>query len=45
MEFAKSIGAFYQKTSAFNNTGINTLFMELGKKFIDPNYQMNMKQP
>jgi len=44
MEFAKSIGAFYQKTSAFNNTGINTLFMELGKKFIDPNYQMNMKR-
>ena len=39
-EYAKSIGAYYRKTSASTNEGITQLFMELGKKFLNPTYQM-----
>ena len=33
-EFAKSIGAVFSLTSAQNNSGINELFEELGKKYL-----------
>ena len=33
-EFAKSIGAVFSLTSAQNNSGINELFKELGKKYL-----------
>jgi Ras-related protein Rab-22 len=38
-EFADSIGAFFNVTSAKNNTGINDLFMTAANKFVDPNYK------
>ena len=36
-EFAKSIDAVFGLTSARNNTGIDELFKELGKKFLNLN--------
>ncbi len=36
-DYAKSIGAIYQLTSAQNNSGINELFKNIGAKFLDPN--------
>jgi len=39
-KYANEIGAFYKRTSASTNAGITQLFTELGKKFLDPNYQM-----
>ena len=36
-EFAESIGAFFEITSAKNNTGINELFDSASKKFVYPN--------
>ena len=36
-EFAKSIGAVFSLTSAQSNTGINELFQDLAKKFLNPN--------
>ena len=38
-EFADSIGAIFELTSARNNTGINDLFQKVGNKYLDPNYQ------
>ena len=35
-EFAKSIGAVFSLTSAQNNSEINDLFEELGKKYLGP---------
>jgi len=40
-EFAKSIGAIFCLTSAQNNSGIEELFDEMGKKFLDPNSTIN----
>lgn len=40
-EFATSINAIFNLTSAYQNNGINELFQSLGKKFLDPNYQVN----
>ena len=40
-EFAKSIGAIFCLTSAQNNSGIEELFEEMGKKFLDPNSTIN----
>ena len=36
-DYAKSIEAIYQLTSAQNNSGINELFKNMGAKFLDPN--------
>ena len=36
-EYAKSIGAIFQLTSAQNNSGINELFKNIGAKYLDPN--------
>ena len=40
-EFAKSIGAFFELTSASQNVGIEQLFNDLGKRYIDPEYEQN----
>ncbi len=38
-KFAEEIGAFFNVTSAKNNTGINDLFMTAANKFVDPDYK------
>ena len=38
MEWADSIGAIFQLTSAKSNSGIDLLFSNLAKKFFDPAY-------
>ena len=38
-QFAESIGAFFQITSAKNNTGIKDLFMDAANRFVDPNFK------
>ena len=38
-DFAKSIGAIFQLTSAKTSDGIEVLFDNIGKKIIKPNYQ------
>ena len=38
-EFAKKIGAIFQLTSAKKNDGISNLFDNIGKKYLEPNYQ------
>jgi hypothetical protein len=35
-ELAKEIGAIFQRTSAKESTGVDDLFIKLGKKFINP---------
>ena len=40
-EFAESIGAFFEITSAKNNTGINELFDTASNKFVYPNGTSN----
>ena len=40
-EFAKSINAIYQSTSAKSNSGISTLFDNVGHRFFDPNFNTN----
>ncbi len=40
-EFAESKGAFFEITSAKNNTGINELFMNAANRFVDPNFKSN----
>ena len=40
-EFAEQIGAFFEMTSAKNNTGINDLFMNAAQRFFDPDYKQN----
>ena len=42
-EYAKSIGAVFQLTSAQNNSGINELFKSMGVKYLDPN--VNVDEP
>ena len=36
-ELAKSLGAIFQKTSAKESTGVEDLFLKIGKKFLNPN--------
>jgi Fe2+ transport system protein B len=36
-ELAKELGAIFQKTSAKESTGVEDLFLKIGKKFINPN--------
>ena len=43
-EFAESKGAFFEITSAKNNTGINELFMNAANRFVDPNYKGNSEE-
>ncbi len=38
MEFANQINAIFQTTSALSGIGINTLFENIGKKIIMPDY-------
>ena len=38
-QFAEKIGAFFEITSAKNNTGINDLFNNAANKFVDPTYK------
>ena len=38
-QFADSIGAFFQITSAKNNTGIQDLFMDAANRFVNPNFK------
>ena len=38
-EWAKEIGAVFELTSAQNNTGINDLFLNVGYKYLDPNFK------
>ena len=40
-EFAKSVGAFFQSTSAKSDTGITSLFENIGQKYFNPNYDVN----
>ena len=40
-EFAKSINAIYQSTSAKSNSGIETLFNNIGHRYFDPNFNTN----
>ena len=42
-EFAKSIGAFFQSTSAKSDTGITSLFENIGQKYFNPNYDVDAK--
>ena len=44
-DFAKSIGAIFSLTSAQSNTGINELFKDLGRKYLDPNFNPNLPNP
>ena len=37
-EYADEINAIFQNTSALSNTGIDNLFENLGRKFIDPDF-------
>ena len=39
-EYARSIGAIFQSTSAKSDTGITTLFENIGQKFFNPNYDI-----
>ena len=43
-QFADKIGAFFEITSAKNNTGIKDLFMNAANKFVDPSYIANSKE-
>ena len=43
-KFAEEIGAVFELTSAQNNTGINELFLDVGYKYLDPNY-IQTKEP
>ncbi len=39
LKFAQKIGGFFKLTSALNSTGINDIFTELGKYYLDPDYR------
>ena len=44
-DFAKSIDAVFSLTSAQRNTGIDELFVELGKKYLEYNSGKKVKKP
>ena len=39
-QLAKELGAIFQKTSAKESTGVEDLFVKIGKKFINPNLKI-----
>ena len=43
-EFADSIDAIFTLTSAQNNSGVNKLFENIVKKFLDPNFQEKVEE-
>ena len=43
-KFANSIGAIFQYTSAKNASGINELFHNIGKKYFNPNLDINEQE-
>ena len=43
-EFAESIGAIFTLTSAQNNSGVNKLFENIGKKFLNPDFQEKVEE-
>jgi small GTP-binding protein len=43
-EFAESVGAIFTLTSAQNNSGVNKLFENIGKKFLNPNFQEKVEE-
>jgi Fe2+ transport system protein B len=36
-QLAKELGAIFQKTSAKESTGVEDLFLNIGKRFVNPN--------
>ena len=42
--FAKSINGIFQSTSAKSDSGITTLFENIGKKYFDPNFDSNEEE-
>ena len=44
-ELAKELGAIFQKTSAKESTGVEDLFLKIGKKFINPNSTESSNTP
>ena len=43
-EYADSIGAIFQLTSAKSNYGIKTLFKNIGKKYFDPDFDYKLSE-
>lgn len=37
-KYAESVGAIFMSTSAYNASGVDELFKQVGLKFLDPNY-------
>ena len=44
-KLAQELGAIFQKTSAKNSTGVEDLFIKIGKKFINPNLSVGGETP
>lgn len=44
IKYAESIGAIFQTTSAKTNIGINTLFKNIARKLIDPNFDYKKEE-
>jgi len=42
--FAKSINAIFQSTSAKSDSGITSLFENIGKRYFDPNFDSNAEE-
>ena len=42
-DLAKQLGAIFQKTSAKESTGVEDLFVKIGKKFLNPNGETDKK--
>ncbi len=42
--FAKSINGIFQSTSAKSDSGITTLFENIGRRYFDPNFDTNEKE-
>jgi small GTP-binding protein len=43
-EFATSVGAIFQLTSAATNAGVEKLFSDVGNKYLDPNFQQKLEE-
>ena len=44
-KYAQEIGAIFMSTSAYNSSGIDELFKEVGHKFLDPSYMQGQPTP
>ena len=44
IKYAESIGAIFQKISAKSNNGIDKLFKNVGRKFVDPNFDYKKEE-